>query len=74
MIREIGGFFVTKTDCPVCQGSGEVETCSTEDSNCCMVRCDHCGGKGFHEQIKVGRLLFVLGIIAVISLILQFIG
>lgn len=74
MIREIGGFFVTKTECPACKGSGEVETCSTEGLDCCMVRCDHCGGKGFHEHIKVGRLLCVLGIIAVISLLLRFIG
>lgn len=72
MVRSLGGFFVVKSDCPICTGTGETEICTTDGGDCHLEPCTQCGGKGFTEKVQLGRLLIALGVIAVISLCIRF--
>lgn len=56
-------------DCPACDGTGEVEICSTTEQECKHVPCDHCGGKGYFNHYNVG-LLAVIALIAIGGIVL----
>lgn len=50
------GFFSAKNHCQICDSSGQVEICSTNEQVCDKMPCAHCNGNGYLVEYNKGRM------------------
>lgn len=69
--QDANSFFAIKNQCPICEGSGQVEVCSTNEQVCDKMPCAHCNGKGYLVEYNKGRMALVaiaVGVIVIASI------